>query len=71
MAANPSGATARPRREKIARDAIKPAIPARIADDAELIALSYNGHHAMVGFRDGRVFNILSIDHTMDVYPHE
>jgi hypothetical protein len=57
--------------EKIARTAIKPAIPARVTDDAELLALRYNGLRPMIGFRDGRVFNILFIDHTMDCYPHE
>ena len=57
--------------EKIARDAIKAAIPARVTEDADLLALRYNGLHPMVGFRDGRTFNVLFIDHTMDVYPHE
>jgi len=57
--------------EKIAREAIKPAIPANVTDDAQLLAIRYNGLHPMVGFRDGRVFNILFVDHTMDCYPHE
>jgi len=56
--------------EKIARDSLKPPIPKRVTEDADFLALRYNGKHPMVGFRDGRTFNVLFIDHTMDVYPH-
>jgi len=56
--------------EKIARRSIKPAIPNSVTDDVELIALRYNGLHPMVGYRDGRVFHVIFLDHTMDVYPH-
>lgn len=57
--------------EKIARNNIKPPIPAKVTEDASLLALRYNGLCPMVGFRDGRTFNVLFIDHSMDVYPHE
>lgn len=56
--------------EKISRDAFKPSIPKCVTEEVEFIALRYKGLHPMVGFRDGRTFNILFIDHTMDVYPH-
>ena len=57
--------------EKIARHNLRPGIPKKVTDDADFLALRYNGLHPMVGFRNGRVFNIVFIDHTMDVYPHE
>lgn len=56
--------------EKIARNAINPPIPAKATQDAEFLALRYNGKHPMIGFRDGRVFHILFIDHTMTAYKH-
>lgn len=56
--------------EKIARNSIRPAIPARITDDVEFLAIRYNGLCPMVGFRDGRTFNIVFLDHTMNCYPH-
>lgn len=57
--------------EKIARTALRAPIPNKVTEDAVILALRYNGLHPMVGFRDGRTFNVLFIDHTMDVYPHE
>jgi hypothetical protein len=56
--------------EKIARNAIKPPIPAKITQDADFLALRYNGKCPMIGFRDGRVFHIVFIDHTMTAYNH-
>ena len=56
--------------EKIARSSLNPAIPNKISDDVEFLALRYNGMHPMVGFRDGRIFHVVFIDHSMDVYPH-
>lgn len=56
--------------EKIPRDRIKPAIHPRVTEDVTLLALRYNGFHPMVGFREGRTFNVLYVDHSMDVYPH-
>lgn len=56
--------------EKIARGSIRPALPVALSDDVELLAVRYNGFHPMVGFRNGRIFHVLFIDHTMDVYPH-
>lgn len=56
--------------EKIARNAIRPPIPSKITEDVHLLALRYNGRAPMVGYRDGRVFYIVFVDHTMDVYDH-
>lgn len=56
--------------EKIPRNIIRPEIPRAVTEDVELLALRYMGLHPIVGFRDGRIFNVLFIDHTMDAYPH-
>jgi len=56
--------------EKILRTSIKPALPPNLSEDAEIVALRYKGMHPMVGYRNGRVFYVLLIDHTMDAYPH-
>lgn len=56
--------------EKISRHSIRPALPSTITEDAELIAIRYNGLHPMIGYRDGRIFHILFVDRTMDVYQH-
>jgi hypothetical protein len=56
--------------EKIDRTSIRPPLPLSLTDDVNLLAIRYNGIHPMVGYRDGRIFHILFIDHTMDVYPH-
>lgn len=56
--------------EKIPRSSIKAPIDRRVTEEVRFLALRYYGRHPMVGFRDGRTFNIMYIDHTMDVYPH-
>lgn len=56
--------------EKIARTALRAPIPPKVTEDTDFLALRYNGHAPMVGYRDGRVFYIVFIDHTMDVYDH-
>ena len=56
--------------ETINRSAIHPALPAVVTDDVKLIAIRYNGMRPMVGYRNGRVFHVLFIDHSMDLYPH-
>ena len=57
--------------ETISKTSIKPALPTAVTEDVTLIALRYNGKCPMVGFRDGRVFHILYLDHSMDCYPHD
>jgi hypothetical protein len=56
--------------EKIARNAIRATIPPSVTEDVDFLAIRYNGMAPMVGYRDGRTFHILFLDHTMDVYPH-
>jgi hypothetical protein len=45
-------------------------VPARVSEDARLLAIRYNGMNPMVGFQDGGVFYILFMDRTMDLYNH-
>lgn len=52
--------------EKIARASI----PQKATEDADLLAFRYNGMSPMIGYRDGRTFHVLFLDHTMDVYDH-
>lgn len=56
--------------EKIARSAITAAIPAGVTEDVTFLALRYNGLAPMVGYRDGRTFHVLYLDHTFTLYPH-
>ena len=56
--------------EKIARNSLRVPIPAKVTEDADFLALRYNGMTPMIGYRDGRTFYILFLDHTMDVYNH-
>lgn len=56
--------------EKIARKAIKAAIPIDVTEDVTFLALRYNGKAPMVGYRDGRTFHVLYLDHTFTVYDH-
>ena len=56
--------------EKIARSAIKAPIPANVTEDVTFLALRYNGKAPMVGFRDGRTFQVLYFDHSFKLYDH-
>lgn len=56
--------------EKIPRHAIHVGIPEKVTADTDLLALRYHGKAPMIGFRDGRIFYIIFLDHTMDVYDH-
>lgn len=57
--------------EKIERSAIKgAAIPASVTEDVTFLALRYNGKAPMVGYRDGRTFHVLYLDHTFNLYNH-
>lgn len=56
--------------EKIARSAIKAAVPAGITEDVNFIAFRFNGQKPMVGFRDGEVFHIVWLDRDMKLYNH-
>jgi len=56
--------------EKIARDCIRAPIPASITDDVTLLAFRFHGRAPMVGYRDGRIFHIVWLDHDFSVYSH-
>lgn len=48
--------------EKIARGAIKAAIPAHITEDVNLIAFRFCGKAPMIGYRDRAIFYIIWLD---------
>lgn len=56
--------------EKIASTAIKPSLPRGISPDTTLLALRYSGRNPVVGYREGRYFHVLFIDHNFSVYSH-
>ncbi len=56
--------------EKIARSAIKAPIPANVTEDVTFLALRYNGKAPMVGYRDGRTFQVLFFDPNFTLYNH-
>jgi hypothetical protein len=56
--------------EKIARHSITAPLPNGISEDVTILALRYNGHRPMLGYRDGRVFYLLLIDHDFSCYDH-
>jgi hypothetical protein len=56
--------------EKIARSALRAPLPKTLTDDVTFLAIRYNGLRPMVGYRDGRIFHIVFLDHTFDVYDH-
>jgi hypothetical protein len=57
--------------EKIARSALKVSIPSKITPDVDFIAMRFHGNAPMVGYRDGRIFQVLWLDHDFSVYDHE
>jgi len=56
--------------EKIDRGAIKAAVPKFVTEDVNLIAFRAIGKAPMVGFRQGRVFNVLWVDRAFTLYDH-
>lgn len=56
--------------ERIDRSQIKPAIPAHVTDDVNIIAFRFCGKAPMIGYRDGAVFYILWLNRTFTVYTH-
>jgi hypothetical protein len=56
--------------EKIARTSIKAPIPAGISEDVTFLAIRYHGRRPMLGYRDGRTFHIIFLDHNFSVYDH-
>lgn len=56
--------------EKIARNSIRVPIPQGISEDVTFLAIRYNGKRPMLGYRDGRTFHVLFLDHSFSVYKH-
>jgi len=57
--------------EKIARDSIRVGIPQHVTDDVTLWAFRFHGKAPMVGYRDGRIFHIVWLDHDFSLYSHD
>ena len=57
--------------EKIAKSAIKAALPAFITDDLDdFLVFRYKQKHPMVGYRQRDVFFVLWFDHDFTLYKH-
>ena len=56
--------------ENISRDSLRVHLPSRVTEDINIIAFRCIGKAPMIGFRSGRVFNILWIDKNCDAYNH-
>lgn len=57
--------------EKMPADQIKAKIPSCVTDDVNLLVFRWKGKLPFVGFRDGRVLNILWIEQKFgDLYDH-
>lgn len=56
--------------ERISRNSLKAPVPSKVTEDAEFLALRYHGKSPMVGYRDGRVFHVIWLDHNFSLYPH-
>lgn len=56
--------------EKIARAALRPALPPGISEDVTFLAVRYHGKRPIIGYRDGRIFHSLFIDHSFSAYDH-
>ncbi|EBR9315413.1 hypothetical protein ACOIPX_004710 [Salmonella enterica] len=56
--------------EKVARNAIRAAVPAHITEDVDLIAFRFCGRAPMVGYKLGGTFYIVWLDRVYTLYPH-
>ena len=56
--------------EKIDTAAINPPLPRALPEDAILLAMRFSGRKPVVGYREGRYFHLLYIDHNFSVYDH-
>ena len=56
--------------ETISRKQLRVALPSSVTEDTTIIALRFNGKKPMFGYRDGRVFYILLLDHNYSAYDH-
>lgn len=56
--------------ETIARKSIKAKLPDSVTEDSTILALRYNGKRPMIGYREGRIFYVLLLDHDFTAYDH-
>lgn len=56
--------------ERIARSAIKAAIPQHITEDVNLIAFRFYAKAPMVGYRDRATFYVIWLDRAFTLYKH-
>jgi hypothetical protein len=56
--------------EKTARQSIRAPIPRHVTEDVTFLAFRFHRKRPMVGYRDGRIFHILWLDHSFSVYDH-
>jgi hypothetical protein len=56
--------------EDIPRRKIRGKIPKHVTEDVDFIALRCFGKAPMVGYRDGRIFHVLWLDHDFSLYDH-
>jgi hypothetical protein len=56
--------------ELISQNSIRVALPAAVTPDLALLAFRYNGMRPMIGYREGRVYHILLLDHNFSCYQH-
>lgn len=56
--------------EKIARAALRVPIPSGVTEDVTFLAIRFSALKPMIGYRDGRTFQVLFLDHTFDAYNH-
>lgn len=56
--------------ETIARSSLTAPLPPSVTEDTTILALRYNGKRPMIGYREGRVFYVLLIDHDFSAYDH-
>jgi hypothetical protein len=45
-------------------------IPAHVTEDVTLLSFRFHGKAPMVGYRVGRIFHIVWLDHDFAVYSH-
>ena len=56
--------------EKLSWDTIRPAKSEKIPKDATFLAFRFHGLKAMVGYRTGRILQIIWIDRDFTLYDH-
>lgn len=56
--------------EIINRNSLKEKLPADLSDDIKILAFRYNDKRPFVGYRRGKIFHILYVDHDYTLYNH-